>query len=366
MLDILDMINDWIASDRRVALATVIKTWGSAPRREGSKMGITAEMGRAGTLGRVDTDRRHSRVDNAPPAMIGSVSGGCVEGAVVEEAVAGLRDGAPRLLKFGVADDMAWEVGLTCGGSIEVFVEPLDPLWWDALAELVGQDNFGVTITIVEGELIGEKVLLDGQGDILYQTDNLTEAQVSAMKAVAGSSKKSGVVTMDETRVMVDMQVERPHLILIGGVHVAIPLQAMATQVGFRVSIVDPRAAFASHERFPNVSNILHSYPDKALPQLGLDRSSYLAVLTHDPKIDDKALITALPANIPYIGVLSSGRTHKQRVARLKEAGLGDELIAQIRTPIGIDIGASTPEEIAVCILAEIIAVRNGIRDEVR
>ena len=131
MLDILDMINDWIASDRRIALATVVKTWGSAPRREGSKMGITAEMGRAGT-------RRHSRVHNAPPAMIGSVSGGCVEGAVVEEAVAGLRDGAPRLLKFGVADDMAWEVGLTCGGSIEVFVEPLDPLWWDALAELVG------------------------------------------------------------------------------------------------------------------------------------------------------------------------------------------------------------------------------------
>ena len=134
----------------------------------------------------------------------------------------------------------------------------------------------------------------------------------------------------------------------------------MATQVGFRVSIVDPRAAFASKERFPNAANILHSYPDKALPQLGLDRSTYLAVLTHDPKIDDPALITALPANIPYVGVLSSGRTHRQRVARLKEAGLSDELIAQIRTPIGIDIGASTPEEIAVCILAEIIAVRNG------
>ena len=161
---------------------------------------------------------------------------------------------------------------------------------------------------------------------------------------------------------MVDLQVERSHLILIGGVHVSIPLQAMATQVGFRVSIVDPRAAFASEERFPDVANILHSYPDKALPQLGLDRSTYLAVLTHDPKIDDKALITALPANIPYVGVLSSGRTHRQRVARLKEAGLSDELIAQIRTPIGIDIGASTPEEIAVCILAEIIAVRNGLR----
>ena len=343
MLDILETMNRWLAQERSVALATVVKTWGSAPRREGSKMGITGEMD-----------------------MIGSVSGGCVEGAVVEEALAGLKAGKPRLLKFGVADDMAWEVGLTCGGSIEVFVEPLDSLWWDALAELTENDNFGVTATIIDGAQIGEKVLLDASGDLLYKTDNLNDEMLAEMRAAAASSSKSGVVTLGETRIMVDMQVERPHLILIGGVHVAIPLQAMATQVGFRVSIVDPRSAFASRERFPDVAYILHSYPDKALPQLGLNRSTYLAVLTHDPKIDDKALITALPASIPYVGVLSSGRTHRQRVARLKEAGLSDELIAQIRTPIGIDIGASTPEEIAVCILAEIIAVRNGARDEVR
>ncbi len=343
MLDILDTMNRWLAEQRAVALATVVKTWGSAPRREGAKMGITGDT-----------------------QMIGSVSGGCVEGAVVEEALAGLRQGKARLLKFGVADDMAWEVGLTCGGSIEVFVEPLDPLWWDALADLARADHFGVTVTIMDGELIGEKALLDAGGEVLYQTTGLSEGLLAEMRALATASSRSGVVPLGETRVMVDMQVERPHLILIGGVHVAIPLQAMATQVGFRVSIVDPRAAFASAERFPDVANILHSYPDKALPQLGLDRSTYLAVLTHDPKIDDKALITALPAGIPYIGVLSSGRTHRQRVARLKDAGLTDELIAQIRTPIGIDIGAGTPEEIAVCILAEIIAVRNGARDEVR
>lgn len=343
MLDILETMNRWLAEERSVALATVVKTWGSAPRREGSKMGVSGDM-----------------------QMIGSVSGGCVEGAVVEEAIAGLREGRPRLLKFGVADDMAWEVGLTCGGSIEVFVEPLDSLWWDALAELAEGDRFGVTVTIMEGDHIGEKVLLDGAGGVLYRSPSLGVDLLSALKSVALESRASGMQMMGETRVMVDRQVERSHLILIGGVHVAIPLCAMATQVGFRVSIVDPRAAFASHERFPNVANILHSYPDRALPQLGLDGSTYLAVLTHDPKIDDKALITALPAEIPYIGVLSSGRTHRQRVARLKEAGLSDELIAQIRTPIGIDIGASTPEEIAVCILAEIIAARNGVVDEVR
>lgn len=337
MLDILETMNRWLAEERAVALATVVETWGSAPRRVGSKMGITGQMN-----------------------MIGSVSGGCVEGAVVEEALAGLGEGRPRLLKFGVADDMAWEVGLTCGGSIEVFVEPLDAMWWDALAQLALNDNFGVTITFLEGARIGEKVMLDNAGEVIYRSPNLSDDLLDAMRSVAAESHKSGVTVLGGERVMVDMQIERPHLILIGGVHVAIPLQAMARQVGFRVSIVDPRAAFASEERFPDVANITHSYPDKALPQLGLDRSAYLAVLTHDPKIDDRALITALPANIPYVGVLSSGRTHRQRVARLKEAGLSDELIAQIRSPIGIDIGASTPEEIAVCILAEIIAARNG------
>ncbi len=337
MLDILETMNRWLAEERAVALATVVETWGSAPRRVGSKMGITGQMN-----------------------MIGSVSGGCVEGAVVEEALAGLGEGRPRLLKFGVADDMAWEVGLTCGGSIEVFVEPLDAMWWDALAELALNDNFGVTVTFLKGERIGEKVMLDNAGEVIYRSPNLSDDLLDAMRSVAAESHKSGVTALGGERVMVDMQIERPHLILIGGVHVAIPLQAMARQVGFRVSIVDPRAAFASEERFPDVANITHSYPDKALPQLGLDRSAYLAVLTHDPKIDDRALITALPANIPYVGVLSSGRTHRQRVARLKEAGLSDELIAQIRSPIGIDIGASTPEEIAVCILAEIIAARNG------
>ncbi len=343
MLDIINMMNQWIADNRKIALATVVKTWGSAPRREGSKMGITKDM-----------------------AMIGSVSGGCVEGAVVEEGVAGLKDGKPRLLKFGVADDTAWEVGLTCGGSIEVYVEPLDQIWWDTVSSMAQKDEYGITVTFLEGDNIGEKVLFDGKSDVIYKTDGITDALLSDMKAIADSATKTGIITMNETRMMVDIQAERPHLIIIGGVHVAIPLQEMARQVGFRVSIIDPRSAFASEERFPDVANIMHSYPDKALPELGLDRNTYLAVLTHDPKIDDKALTTALPANIPYVGVLSSSRTHKKRVDRLKEAGITDEQIAQIRTPIGIEIGSSNPEEIALCILAEIVAVRNGVRDEVR
>lgn len=339
MLDILETINQWIQDKQQIALATVVKTWGSAPRREGSKLGITSKL-----------------------AMTGSVSGGCVEGAVVEEAIAGLKDGKARLLKFGVADDTAWEVGLTCGGSIEVFVEPLNLSWWEIACERTLHDQYAKTVTILEGANIGEKVMFDAEGKVLFSTEGLSPELIDNMRLTAESMKQSGTAMMNEQRVMVDVIASRPHLILIGGVHVSIPLQTMAHLLGFRVSIIDPRSAFASEERFPDVSAILHTYPDKALPQLGLDPNTYVAVLTHDPKIDDKALITALPSTVPYIGVLSSGKTHEKRVKRLKEAGISDDLIARIHTPVGIDIGASTPEEIAISILAEIVAVRNGVK----
>ena len=158
MLDILEMMNQWIDDKRNIALATVVKTWGSAPRREGSKMGITSDM-----------------------AMIGSVSGGCVEGAVVEEGIAGLKEDKPRLLKFGVADDTAWEVGLTCGGSIEVYVEPLDKTWWHIVSQMAQNDRYGVTVTLLEGDSIGEKVLFDAENNVLYQTDHISDEQLASM-----------------------------------------------------------------------------------------------------------------------------------------------------------------------------------------
>jgi len=342
---ILQTMNRWLAEGRTLALATVVKAWGSAPRREGAKMGISNGVPGKGA---------------AAPAMIGSVSGGCVEGAVVEESLLSLQTGLPRLLEFGVADELAWEVGLTCGGRIEIFVEPLDRLWWATLTQLALADEYGVTLNFLDGEFIGEKALFNEHGTLLYSSPKLPQSWLSDLQSLSEQSSASGMTHLHGARIMVDRQLARPHLILVGGVHVAMPLQAMAREVGFRVSIVDPRAAFASKERFPDVANILHSYPDEALPQLGLDRSSYLAVLTHDPKIDDKALLTALPRDLPYVGVLSSSRTHRQRVERLRAAGLSEAQIARIRTPIGIDIGASSPEEIAASIVAEIIAVRNG------
>lgn len=341
MLDIMQSVEAWLADDEKIALATVTRTWGSAPRREGSKLAVKADL-----------------------AMIGSVSGGCIEGAVIEEALDSLKKNKPHLLSFGVADDTAWEVGLTCGGRINVFVEGLDKEWWNLVKERSSNNLSTTTITVLDGNLAGEKAMFDEQNEILYQTPRLNNEHVTNFTEIAKTTHHSGQITWEASELMVDVLNPRPHLIIIGGVHVAIPLQSMATLMGFRVSIIDPRSAFATDERFPDVDTISHEYPTKALAKLGLDKDSYLAVLTHDPKIDDQALTTALPAGLPYIGVLSSRKTHEKRSARLREAGIDNELIQQIQTPIGVDLGGRTPEEIALGIMAEIIAVRNGVRKE--
>ena len=338
MRDIVDTIQQWQSQNQNIALATVVKTWGSAPRREGSKLAVTPDL-----------------------SMVGSVSGGCVENAVIEEALNSLKSGQPQLLHFGVSDDTAWDVGLTCGGKISILVEALDNQWYETATRYLQTDERATTITALDGNSIGHKALFDSNNQVQYQTDNLPDNLLATFQQIASEHAHSGQVMVDEQAYMVDVIRPRPHLIIVGGVHVAQPLTNYAHELGFRVSINDPRSAFATDARFPDVNAISHDYPDKALPELGLSLDTFLAVLTHDPKIDDPALITALNQRVGYIGVLSSRKTHNQRTSRLKEAGITDEQLAQIHTPIGIDIGASNPEEIALCIMAEIIAVRNGV-----
>jgi xanthine dehydrogenase accessory factor len=338
MLDILETVDEWLKTDEPIVLATVTRTWGSAPRREGSKMAFRRDL-----------------------SMIGSVSGGCIEGAVIEEGLAALKTGQGKLLTFGIADDTAWEVGLTCGGTISIFVEPLDRAWWDLASKAVQADKAASSVSILSGELIGDKILFDANVQAIYCTAKLSESAVSQLSSLAATHQQSGQMTWQDSEVMLDILMPRPHLMIIGGVHIAIPLEAIARTMGFRVSIIDPRSAFATKARFPHVKTILHSYPDEALPQLGLDSYSYVAILTHDPKIDDKALITALATDAAYIGVLSSAKSHEKRTARLLEAGISQEQLNRLHTPIGLDIGAKNPEEIALGIMAEIIAVRNGL-----
>lgn len=339
MFDIRETVDRWVGEGKQVALATVVRTWGSGPRREGAKMAITSDL-----------------------QMVGSVSGGCVEGAVAEEAMERIRSGGLRLLDFGIANEDAWEVGLTCGGHLDVSVEKLDRDWWRAVSPLIAQDRTAVTVTRLDGPSAGAKLLL-AAGKTLYATGGPASESATLLGTTARSAlgaKKAAVVEDERGPVFVDVHRPRPRLILIGGAHVAQALQDLARPLGFRLFLVDPRQAFATAERFPAVERIFHSFPDQALPQLDLDEETYVAVLTHDPKIDDPALECALRSKVPYVGVLSSMKTHEKRLERLRERGLDEASLQRIHVPIGIDLGGRTPEEIALSILAEIVSVRNA------
>jgi xanthine dehydrogenase accessory factor len=338
MLDILAQVNEWLAQGQRVALATVVQTWGSSPRRVGSKMAVSETV-----------------------AMAGSVSGGCVETAVVQEALRVLKHDQPRFLHYGVSDDDAWEVGLACGGKIDILVELLDARWWALAADAVQHNRTLTTLTILEGDCAGAKFALDSNSEVVYSNDRLP---AEPLQTLIGSTptKQSGRAALAGYEVMVDAIQARPHLIIIGGVHIAVALQGFAKSLGFRVTLVDPRSTFASEERFPDADGISHTYPDKALAQIGIDGDTYIAVLTHDPKIDDPAIKAALAAKPAYIGILSGKRTHEKRVERLTKAGFDEAELARLKTPIGLAIGAETPEEIALAVMAEIIAVKNANR----
>jgi xanthine dehydrogenase accessory factor len=332
MQDIRGTVNTWLQQGDQVALATVVDTWGSSPRPAGAHLAV-----------------------NQATAMIGSVSGGCVETAVVSEMIESLADGQPRLLHYGVSDDTAWEVGLSCGGRISIFAEPLDAHWWRWIEQPQPGDRL---VTVLAGEAVGAKLLL--RGDVVEASRPLPDALRTALIAAAQGVSQTQRLTAADTDVLVEVEPTTPHLIMVGGAHAAMTLQRLAEMMGFRVMLIDPRRAFATRERFPSVDVISHDYPDKALRDVPLNAQTFVAILTHDPKIDDVALKVVLPAPVAYIGILSSRRTHEKRLSRLTEAGVDPALFSRIRTPIGLNIGANTPEEIALSIMAEIIAVRNA------
>ncbi|WGW02608.1 XdhC family protein [Tropicibacter oceani] len=304
----------WHQAGQGAALATVIETWGSAPRRVGSQLAISGS-------GQIE----------------GSVSGGCVEGAVIVEALEALEDGGARELEFGVSDQDAFAVGLACGGTIRVLVEPVgQALPAEVLAQLCQARASREPVAYIADLDSGARRLdRDGHAD-RFRMD------------------RSGFEP--DSRVFVAIHNPPLRLITVGAVHIAQALLPMARIAGYDPVIVDPREAFASPERFPG-ETILHDWPDEALDKLGLDARTALVLLTHDPKLDDPALHRALRATCFYIGALGSSRTHAKRVARLQEAGFDDDQIARIHGPIGLDIGASGPSEIAVSVLAEMTRV---------
>jgi xanthine dehydrogenase accessory factor len=339
MRDVTDAIDQWQAEGQPVALATVVQTWGSSPRQAGAKMALTP----AGQIA-------------------GSVSGGCVEGAVYEAGVESLQTGQPRLLHFGVADETAWEVGLACGGSIDVFVQPLPAeLYAKERAALTGNTAFAV-VTVVAGpaELLGRGLLVPDAGPVTgsLSAELDTPALALARAALAEGQSRRGELAPG-VEVFVEVVLPPPTLVVIGGVHITIALVALATTLGYYTIVVDPRKAFGSAERFPHVDQLVQAWPDEALAEIPLTRGTAIAMLTHDPKLDDPGLKLALPSAAFYVGALGSRNTQAKRRQRLLAEGLSEETVARLHGPIGLDLNAGTPEEIALSIMAEIVAVKN-------
>ena len=345
MRDVLPDIDRWRAKGVSIAVATVIQTWGSAPRGVGARMAMTREG-----------------------EIAGSVSGGCVEGAVYESGMEVLKTGRPQLLHFGVADDTAWEVGLACGGIIEIFVEPLDSVWYETVRAALLSDKPAATAVVLQGsdDLVG-KSLTVLEGGELSGTMSLEMVAATASAAQDGLARgEPARLTLagpdSEARsldVFVDVQLPAPKLVIVGGVHIAIALAGLAKTLGYRTVLIDPRAAFGSEARFPHVDQLVQEWPDEALTQVHLTRSTAVAALTHDPKLDDPALLVALTSPAFYVGALGSLKTQTKRRQRLLEAGLTETQLARLHGPIGLDLGARTPEEIALAIMGEIVECRN-------
>ncbi len=350
MRDILDYLDNWLGKGEKVALATVIQTWGSSPRGVGSKMALTASG-----------------------KIAGSVSGGCVEGAVFEAGVESLRSGRPQRMHFGVADETAWQVGLACGGQVDVFVQPLDESVYPLLHNKVQSGQPFATLTVIGGpeELLGKVMLVENERRLPGSVppgleDVLWEAGRKALAPDGGGSqivhlKPEGQPELD---VFIEVVERQPLLVIVGGVHTAMALTELAHTMGFQTILIDPRSAFGNSLRFPGVDRLLQAWPDEALRMIDVHEHTAVAVLTHDPKIDDPALIEALNSPAFYIGALGSDTTQAKRRARLREAGINETQLARLHGPIGLKLGGQTPQEIALAIMAEIVMVQHHAQGE--
>jgi xanthine dehydrogenase accessory factor len=307
MRELPDKIEAWRARGDRVALATVVATRRSAPRPVGSKLAVS-EGGE----------------------LFGSVSGGCVESDVAVQAAEVIADGAPRLLTYGIDDDQAWSIGLPCGGEIDVFVERLE-------GRLPSPEEPAVVLTVLEGERAGERrgVPLD-----------------------AIEPGPSRVLDLDGETVFAEVFAPPPRLVVVGATDTAEELCRAAKALGWRTAVADPRPALVTRERLPSPDELVTAWPDEALERIAPGAETAVVVLTHEERLDTPALTAALRSDAFYIGAIGSRRTQERRRERLLDAGLGEEELERLAGPAGLDLGAHTPPETALSILAEVLAVR--------
>jgi xanthine dehydrogenase accessory factor len=341
MFDIFQGINNWVKNDQPFALATVIKTWGSSPRPIGSALAVSTEMD-----------------------MLGSVSGGCVEGAVMKKALEIMESGIPAKLKFGVTDEEAWAVGLSCGGAIHVWVEPFPAFSSDA-NEKAAWEALQFALSNNKGVVLIRDMSAESNKHTVWQPDGSTvgyaiseSVQEAAKKAY--SERKNQVVELEEGNFFLQVFPRKQQLLIVGAAHITADLVQLGNMYDFETVVIDPRGIFANKTQFPDPPSELHvKWPEEILQNYDLDAYAYAVMLTHDPKIDDQALHILLKSDVGYIGALGSRRTHAKRVKRLTEAGFSEEQINKIHGPIGMNINAKRPKEIALSIMGEIISIQN-------
>lgn len=350
MLELAAEIGERLARGERFALATVTAVAGSAPRAPGASMIVDAD-------GRVT----------------GSISGGCVEGAVYELCERVLAGTGVERGRFGIDDESAFAVGLSCGGEIDVFVQTADATRLAAapFERARSGASSGLAVLVAgPGQLLG-RVVVPGSADILRDADlaasgvrGLTAARIDAELDRRIRSGRSGLVRLDcegdELAFFCESRLAPPRMLITGAVAFAEALSAAAALLGYRVTVCDPRPLFATPERFPAAHDVVAGWPVDLLSELDVDERTVVCVLGHDARSDIPFLAATLALPVAYVGALGSRRTHDERLRMLREAGVGDAELARLHSPIGLDLGAATPEETAVAILAEMIASRSG------
>jgi xanthine dehydrogenase accessory factor len=347
--DVLEVLLEWWHQGETVGVGTVVATWRSAPRPAGASMLV----GPDGTA-------------------VGSVSGGCVEGAVYELSLEVLATGDPVFQRYGVSDDDAFAVGLTCGGIIDIFVEAVDATTFPEILSVVS--------SVREHEPVAVATVIDGPGNIgahlAVWNDRSTGGLGSARLDAAVTDDVRGMLDhgatgvlrigpdgerrQDELSVFVQSFAPAPQMLVFGAIDFAAAVARVGKFLGYRVTVCDARGVFATRKRFPDADEVVVEWPHRFLERANVDARTVICVLTHDPKFDVPLLEAALKTDAAYIGAMGSRRTHDDRLARLRDEGVSETSLARIASPIGLDIGARTPEETAVSIAAEIVALRWG------
>jgi xanthine dehydrogenase accessory factor len=355
MKELLQTLQTWQGEGADIGRAVVVRTFGSAPRPEGAVLLYAAD-------GRI----------------AGSVSGGCVEGAAAEEIETARKTGHARVIRYGISDEQAWDVGLACGGTIDVLVEPavpsaavaaavaslgagghgaavITPLPGDSPPATFGQHTPGAGAPPAAELVVNDDGRLDGTlGDAGLDAELVTQAQEALRRGLSRTTELGG------RSLFIEVFPVRPRLVVVGAVEVARSLVRLAHELGFETVVIDGRASFATPERFPDVDRLIVGWPDEVADEIDLGPNDAVAVLTHDVKFDEPAIVEALRRGCRYVGAVGSRKTQGDRRERLLEAGVTPEELARLRGPVGLDLGGRAPAETALAILAEVVAQRYG------